>query len=88
LDLQINDTKEFQAEPDHNQEVATVLHQVCRALREHGYNPLDQIVGYLISGDPAYITSHHNARILIRSVERDQILDELVQNYLEREETE
>jgi uncharacterized protein (UPF0297 family) len=55
------------------------------ALQEKGYDPLDQIVGYLLSGDPAYITSHRNARVLIRRIDRDQILEELVRFYLGRE---
>jgi len=60
-----------------------VLIEVYQALKEKGYNPLNQLVGYLISGDPAYITSHHNARSLIRQVERDELLEELVGTYLE-----
>lgn len=60
-----------------------VLTTVYQALKEKGYNPLNQLVGYLLSGDPAYITSHHNARSLIRQVERDELLEELVGTYLE-----
>ena len=56
--------------------------EVAAALAEKGYNPINQIVGYLISADPAYITSHNNARNLIRKLERDDILDELVSSYL------
>ena len=67
------------------QEISQVLREVCLALQEKGYDPLDQIVGYLLSGDPAYITSHRNARVLIRRIDRDQILEELVRYYLERE---
>lgn len=81
----MDDTREFQPQAASETEVSLVLHQVCDALNENGYNPLDQIVGYLISGDPTYITNHRNARVLIRQLERDQILDELVHNYLERE---
>jgi len=66
-------------------EVRLILREVCHALIEKGYDPLDQIVGYLLSGDPAYITSHKNARVLIRRLERDQILEELVRFYLEGE---
>lgn len=66
-------------------EVSRILREVCLALKEKGYDALDQIVGYLLSGDPAYITSHRNARILIRRIDRDQILEELVRFYLERE---
>lgn len=59
-----------------------VLTSVYQALKEKGYNPLNQLVGYLLSGDPAYITSHQNARSLIRQVERDELLEEIVGTYL------
>lgn len=65
-----------------------ILHQVCAALTEKGYNPINQLVGYLLSGDPAYITSHGNARSLIRRLERDELLEELVKNYLKQENIE
>jgi uncharacterized protein (UPF0297 family) len=61
-----------------------ILWRVYAALREKGYNPINQLVGYLLSGDPAYITSHNNARSLIRRIERDELLEELVKNYLEK----
>lgn len=63
--------------------VFEILLDVYRALQERGYSPKDQIVGYLISGDPTYITSHRGARSLIRKVERDRILEELVRYYLD-----
>ncbi len=78
-------TRRFAAKDDNLSEVGLVLHEVCIALKEKGYDPLDQIVGYLLSGDPAYITSHRNARVLIRRLERDQILEELVNSYLKKE---
>lgn len=59
-----------------------VLVRVYQALREKGHNPINQIVGYLLSGDPAYITSHGGARSLVRKVERDELLAELVKSYL------
>jgi uncharacterized protein (UPF0297 family) len=65
-----------------------ILHQVYAALTEKGYNPINQLVGYLLSGDPAYITSHGNARSLIRRLERDELLEELVKNYLKQENIE
>ncbi|SFJ01416.1 IreB family regulatory phosphoprotein [Thermoflavimicrobium dichotomicum] len=61
-----------------------VLIHVYGALKEKGYNPINQIVGYLISGDPAYIPRHNNARTLIRKLERDELIEELVKFYLER----
>lgn len=70
-------------EPDrHN--VREVLFQVFDALEEKGYNPINQIVGYLISGDPAYIPRYHDARKLIRRIERDEIIEELVTYYLKK----
>jgi uncharacterized protein (UPF0297 family) len=68
---------------DEQPEVFEILLDVYRALQERGYSPKDQIVGYLISGDPTYITSHRGARSLIRKVERDRILEELVRYYLD-----
>ncbi|HHY60141.1 MAG TPA: IreB family regulatory phosphoprotein [Clostridia bacterium] len=62
-----------------------VLMTVYQALQEKGYNPINQLVGYLLSGDPAYITSHNNARNLIRKLERDELLEELLRHYLEIE---
>ncbi len=64
--------------------VFEILLEVYRALQERGYSPKDQLVGYLISGDPTYITSHRGARSLIRKVDRDRILEELVRFYVER----
>lgn len=61
-----------------------VIKTAFRAMTEKGYNPVNQLVGYLLSGDPAYITSHLDARSKIRKVERDELLEELVRNYLEK----
>ncbi|MCG9969078.1 IreB family regulatory phosphoprotein [Pelotomaculum terephthalicicum JT] len=66
---------------DYNQ-ARDILLKVYAALVEKGYNPINQLVGYLLSGDPAYITSHGNARSLIRRLERDELLEELVKYYL------
>ena len=67
-----------------NQEIDTkkVLKEVYEALVDKGYNPINQIVGYILSGDPTYITSHNNARNLIRQVERDELLEEMVKTYI------
>ena len=67
-------------------EAKRILMAVSGALREKGYNPVNQIVGYILSGDPTYITSHQNARALIRKLERDELLEELVKDYLVRNE--
>ena len=62
---------------------AQVLEQVYIALTEKGYNPVNQIVGYIMSGDPTYITSHKNARSIIMKVERDELLEELMEVYID-----
>ncbi len=62
---------------------AQVLAQVYIALTEKGYNPVNQIVGYIMSGDPTYITSHKNARSIIMKVERDELLEELMEVYID-----
>ena len=64
-------------------EVPEVLEKVYQALSEKGYNPVSQVVGYIMSGDPTYITSHKNARSLIMKVERDEIIEVLLENYIE-----
>ena len=61
-----------------------IIRDVCKAMEEKGYNPINQLVGYLLSGDPAYITSHGDARSKIRKLERDELLEELVRSYLEK----
>lgn len=60
-----------------------ILYRVYQALREKGYDPINQVVGYIISGDPTYITSHNNARNLIRNLERDELLEEVFTYYVE-----
>ena len=64
-------------------EVEVVLEEVYRALSEKGYNPVSQIVGYIMSGDPTYITQHRNARSLIMKAERDEIIEVLLENYID-----
>ena len=76
-------TRMFRIRADEVCSAREILTQVYDALREKGYNPVSQIVGYLLSGDPAYITGHRNARSLIRRVEKGELLEELVQSYLE-----
>ena len=66
-----------------NIEVSDILEQVYEALSEKGYNPVSQIVGYVMSGDPTYITSYKNARSLIMKAERDEIIEVLLENYIE-----
>ena len=79
----IRDTQYFQTVQDKKMEAGAVLEQVYIALTEKGYNPVNQIVGYIMSGDPTYITSHRGARSLIMKVERDELLEELLAFYIE-----
>ena len=60
-----------------------IIRKACAAMEEKGYNPINQLVGYLLSGDPAYVTSHNDARSMIRKLERDELLEELVRSYIE-----
>lgn len=69
--------------PREKRTASDILASVYATLKEKGYNPVDQLVGYLISGDPTYITSHNNARYEIRLLERDELLEELVRFYIE-----
>ena len=79
----INDkTMKFNLNKDEISEAGYILQRVYLALNEKGYDPIDQIVGYLLSGDPAYITSYKDARTMIRSIDRDEILEELLTNYM------
>jgi len=75
-------TMNFKVERDNNIKAKEILKEVYEALVEKGYNPINQIVGYILSGDPTYITSHNNARNLIRKLERDELLEKMVKNYI------
>ena len=79
-------TMNFKVERDKNIEAKNILKEVYSALEEKGYNPINQIVGYILSGDPTYITSNKNARNLIRMIERDELLEKMVKNYIGLEE--
>ena len=78
----MNDTIKFSINEEKEQELKRILTAVYDALREKGYNPINQIVGYILSEDPTYITNHNNARSLIRKIDRDELLHELVKSYL------
>lgn len=77
----LGNTQFFRVETD-NTSVKEILTEVYMALTEKGYNPVNQIVGYIMSGDPTYITSHKNARSLIMKVERDELVEELLTEYI------
>lgn len=79
-----DETMMFKVENEENKAEKTLKH-VCAAMEEKGYNPINQLVGYLLSGDPAYITSHNEARSMIRGIERDELIEELVRSYLLKE---
>ncbi len=78
----INHTQYFKVEKEPELQVSDVLKVVFVALTEKGYNPVNQIVGYIMSGDPTYITSHKNARSLIMKVERDELVEEVLRAYI------
>ena len=79
-----NQTQFFKVEKEPEIQVKDVLEIVYRSLSEKGYNPLNQIVGYIMSGDPTYITSHNNTRSLIMKVERDELVEELLADYIRK----
>ena len=75
-------TRKFKPVDDSNAQMKDILTSVYDALKEKGYDPINQIVGYILSEDPTYITNHKNARALIRRIDRDELLQELVRDYL------
>ncbi len=82
----MDETVRFSVEKEKNAEAKKILKEVYEALKEKGYNPINQIVGYILSGDPTYITSHKGARNLIRQVERDELLEKMVKEYINIDE--
>ena len=85
-DNKLEETMYFKKSDEDNLNPRDVLLTVYEALMEKGYNPINQLDGYFISGDPAYITSHKQARSLIRRIERDDLIEELLVNYLQNQE--
>lgn len=77
-----DNTMQFNYISDKKDLTKAILTQVYDALKEKGYNPVNQLVGYLISGDPTYITNYNGARALVRKLERDEILEEVLKSYL------
>jgi uncharacterized protein (UPF0297 family) len=75
-------TRSFSIYEDNEKEMHAVLAEVYMALKEKGYNPINQLVGYILSEDPTYITTHNNARSLIRRIDRDELLQSLLRSYL------
>ena len=80
--MDFDKTMSFNFENEKNAKAQEILKEVYEALVEKGYNPINQIVGYILSGDPTYITSYKDSRSLIRQLERDELLEELVKEYI------
>lgn len=78
----MDETMMFKVGADELSDASAIIKKVCQAMQEKGYNPINQLVGYLLSGDPTYITSYNGARIMIRRLERDELLEEFVQFYI------
>ena len=83
MDNNIDKTMQFDLNVNKEDMTKAILNDVYNALKEKGYNPINQLVGYLISGDPSYITSYNGARALLRKLERDEIIEEVIKSYLE-----
>ena len=81
----LGNTQFFEVRPENEISVKKVLDIVYHAMAEKGYNPVNQIVGYIMSGDPTYITSHNSARSMIMKVERDELIEELLKEYIRNE---
>ncbi len=81
---EIGSTQFFKVDVEKETSVKLILEMVYEAMTEKGYDPVNQIVGYIMSGDPTYITSHNNARSLIQKVERDELVEELLTEYIKK----
>ena len=81
---EITNTQFFRVEPVATVDAEGILSHVYQALKEKGYNPINQIVGYIMSGDPTYITSHNGARSLIMKMERDDLVEEMLKTYMKQ----
>ena len=80
--MEMDFTRKFKLGDQRDLEIKAILTTVYQALQEKGYNPVNQIVGYILSEDPTYVTNHNNARALIRKIDRDELLQTLVKYYL------
>ena len=80
--MEFDKTMNFKVERENQVKTKEILRDVYEALAEKGYNPINQLVGYILSGDPTYITSHNGARNAIRQIERDELLEKLVKSYI------
>lgn len=80
--MEFDKTMSYEVYREENAKIKETLKDVYASLVEKGYNPINQLVGYILSGDPTYITSHNDARNKIRSIERDELLEKMVKNYI------
>ena len=85
---QIDKTIQFSIKEEHEKEMRVILFDVYKSLEEKGYNPTSQLVGYILSEDPTYITTHNNARSLIRKIDRDELLQAMLKTYLANNDAE
>lgn len=85
MNNEFNETMKFEPPKENANETRDIIFTVFEALKEKEYDPINQIIGYILSGDPTYITSHKDARSLIRKIERDELLEEILGCYLESE---
>jgi uncharacterized protein (UPF0297 family) len=83
MDKKVNNTAKFDYNMESLNGARDIISQVYQSLKEKGYNPNNQLIGYILSGDPTYITNHNNARSLIRKIERDELLEEILNVYLD-----
>lgn len=84
MNNKFNETMKFQSPKDNIESAREIILSVYESLEEKGYDPVNQIIGYILSGDPTYITSHNNARSTICRIERDELLEELLNSYLNK----
>lgn len=82
MNNKFNETMKFESQKEKVDSVEEIILSVFSSLEEKGYDPINQIIGYILSGDPTYITSHNNARSTICRIERDELLEELLKSYL------
>ena len=80
--MELDFTRKFSLAEERSEEIKYILRSVYNSLQEKGYNPINQLVGYILSEDPTYITNYNNARTMIRKLDRDELLQELVRQYL------
>ncbi len=80
--MNLDETMNYKIEKENNERVQEIIKEVYNSLEEKGYNPINQIVGYILSGDPTYITSYKEARSKIRTIERDELLEKMVKSYI------